>query len=211
MSKTSNTRTQVIKDNIYPRSLSDMLVALLMAGIPIYALINSFYHQSLIYLSYFLWFAIAMTLFQVILRYGLNPGYRLLILGAIWMSIAGRVYFYENIPFFDKTLHLLTPFLVACIAYDLTIAKKIRKPLITSFFITALLLFLFEIFEYLLDYYSFFEFNTRGVYVQNQVQIMSPVLDTIYDLFFGITSALAGVLLHQKNKQIVKTSKKLLL
>ncbi len=179
----------------YPqnRSLAGFYSKVLWAGIPVYAVSKSIHYNSLTYLSYFLWFLIAALLFQIIDRSRLNPGYKSFVILVIWLSICGRIFFYENMPYYDKILHFITPSLITSITYDFCIQAGVNKRALTSLFIVTGLLVAFEAFEYLLDFYGFFEFNTRGVYDGLGTMLMSPAHDTIADLFIGMLAAITAV------------------
>jgi hypothetical protein len=171
---------------------------MLWAGIPAYAILKTMYFQSVIYLSYFLWFAVAGILFQLIEKKRLNQRYNFFIILAIWLSICGRMFLYENILYYDKILHFFTPFLVACITYDFYVQTAVTKKTLASFIIVSGLLVSFEFFEYLLDFYNFFQFSTRGVYSGFGTMLMSPTQDTIFDLFIGFLAAVSAISMKRK-------------
>ena len=185
-----------------PKSLS-LITKLFWLAIPWYALCVSIHQRSLKYLSYLLWFYTAAILFRIIDKYNLNPGYKFFILLAIWLSIAGRVSFYENIIYYDKMLHFLTPYLIACITYDFCLRSG-KGPLCSVCIATGLLIF-FELFEYFLDKFQFFQFNTRGVYGINGQVLMAPMMDTILDLGIGMLATLVAVMWKRKDSHTVRT------
>lgn len=179
----------------------DILISLLFMGIPVYAVFRTVQMSSMSYISYFLWFFVAWALFTIIDKGKLNQEYKLLVLAAIWLSILGRLYLYENFLYYDKILHIITPFITACIAYDflsrtLRIADKFH-----TFLLVAALLFLFEIFEYLLDCFQFFKFNTRGVYDEHGNKLMSPTMDTIIDLMLGLVTAIVALMIRSPQEK----------
>jgi hypothetical protein len=180
------------------------LTKLLWAGIPAYAILKTMYFQSLIYLSYFLWFAIAGILFQLIEKKRLNQKYNLYFILEIWLSICGRMFLYESILYYDKFLHFFTPFLIACITYDFYAQTAVTKKTLTSFIIVSGLLLSFEFFDYILDFYSFFQFNTRGVYSGSGTMLMSPAQDTIFDLFIGLLAAVSAISMKRKTNTQAK-------
>lgn len=174
-------------------------VKILWLGVPLYALSRSIEQNSLKYLSYFLWFYIAAILFRIIDKNSLNSGYKFFILIAIWLSIAGRICFYENIIYYDKILHFLTPYLIACIAYDFSLQYCERKSPLYSLCIVMGLLICFELFELILDKIQFFQFNTRGVYGLYGQELMAPMVDTILDLSLGFLATMTAVILKRKD------------
>ena len=190
-----------------PSSLS-FAVKTLWLGLPLYALTRSIEQHSLKYLSYFLWFYIAAILFRIIDKYNLNHGYKLLILLAIWLSIAGRICFYEKIIYYDKILHFLTPCLIACIAYDFCFQYCERKAPLYSLCIVMGLLICFELFEFILDKFQFFQFYTRGVYGFYGQELMAPMVDTILDLGLGLLATMTAVMLKRKDSQSAYTSRR---
>ena len=180
---------------------STQLVRIMLAGIPAYAFIKVAQTASLVYLSYFLSFVIAWALFVIIDRLQLYQGYKLLILTAIWVSIAGRIYFYTNFEYYDKMVHFFTPALTACIAYDFLCRATNFNRKIHAFVFVVLLLSMFEVFEFLLDYFQFFEFRTQGVYDSDGNELMSPAMDTTIDLIMGIFAASVALLIRSPHNK----------
>lgn len=178
------------------QSFTAILTNILYYGIPVYAIFRTIQQSSITYISYLFSFLIAFILFLIINKKNLNQRYKLLVVTSIWLSIIGRIYLYDNFQFYDKILHFITPFIITCITYDFLSRTSCPSNKLYAFLIVATLLSLFEVFEYILDFCQFFEFNTCGVYDEFGNQLMSPAKDTVIDLILGLFAALTALILR---------------
>jgi uncharacterized membrane protein YjdF len=126
--------------------------------------------------------------------------YELLINIAIWINIFGQYgFYYTNFPYYDKFLHFFTGILITsiiCKYYEKD--QKVDRNII--FFITLGMLAAWEIYEYVL--FAYLNVPAMGV-IQNGIQTMSPLDDTMLDLICGSIGAVLYFMFYSffKNKR----------
>lgn len=98
-------------------------------------------------------------------------------------------------PNYDKIQHFILPMLMCSIGFFM-ISKlhlELKWKLVFTFFTVVALLGVFEIAEYLLDY--FFNLQLQGVFIRDVTGleklnfVMDPLSDTIVDLAYGIAGS----------------------
>jgi hypothetical protein len=179
-----------------------LITKILFFGIGFYSIIRTIYSSSLFFLSYFIWFIIAYFIFDIIDKQKINPIYKLFTVICIWLSIIGRIYFYENFFFYDKILHIVIPFFITLLAYEYF--KKELKPKKWVIFVFAVgITSLFEMFEYLLDLFKFAPFISQGVYDSLGNELMSPFKDTMIDLFLGVAGSFLAIVFKKRDKNVL--------
>lgn len=126
-------------------------------------------------------------------------GHELMINIAIWMNVLGQYgLYYHSVTYYDKLIHLFTGFLIAliiCKYYEKD--SKVDKSMI--FFITLGMLAAWEIYEYIL--FAYLNIPAMGV-IENGVQIMSALDDTMIDLICGSIGAVLYFIFHDLSKKI---------
>lgn len=99
---------------------------------------------------------------------------------------------YSIYPSYDKWLHFIQPILFSSIVFHMTggLNLKLRWRLVFVFFIVGGGIGLFEIGEYILDY--FFNLNLQGVFLKNLQDLegvlsvfQDPLDDTMADMILG--------------------------
>ena len=123
----------------------------------------------------------AIYFFYIIERLGLGEKYKFYAISAIWLNHFGELYFYDSWQYYDKVLHFFIPMLLAHIIF-----VYLRKNKFPNRFVAFLMVMgieaLFEIWEYIP--HTFLGFQMLGV-MSNGIMVMSPITDTIIDLFLG--------------------------
>ncbi len=100
--------------------------------------------------------------------------------------------FYFIYPQYDKIQHFFQPILIAAIVYYMIARLPIENKwkITLTFFTTIAILGLFEIGEYMLDF--FFDLKLQGVYLRDWQGleklnlIVEPIDDTMIDIFLGM-------------------------
>ena len=105
---------------------------------------------------------------------------------------------------FDKVLHLLMPILISIIAYyvlDTKTKLNFKYKLLITFMFMVTLLALWELAEYIVDY--FWDFKMQGVYLRDITGLEKYNLvldkndDTMIDLMLGVAGT--GIFMIGKN------------
>jgi hypothetical protein len=169
-----------------------ILTNVLYFGIVGFTVFRIIYHSSLIYVVHFGWFVLAYIIFYLMDINKIDSRYKIFVVFAIWASLIGRIYFYNNFFYYDKFLHVLTPFLITFIVYDYFL-KNLEPKKGVVFFVVLGMLCSFEIFEYLVDTFGILNFKMQGVYDDFGNVLMEPLKDTMIDLMLGAIASITAL------------------
>ncbi|MBS3140920.1 hypothetical protein J4405_02130 [Candidatus Woesearchaeota archaeon] len=122
--------------------------------------------------------------------------------------------FYYLYPNYDKILHFIQPIFYASIVYHMVkrLDLEYKWKIIFVLFIVIGSLALFEIGEYLLDY--FFDLKLQGVFLRNLQglgkfdMVIEKLDDTMWDLSIGFIGTLSYVVYNLFNKANLNERKK---
>ena len=171
-----------------------VITKILFFGIAIFAIARIIYFSSIVYATHFLWFILAYIVFLIMERGKVNENYKFFVVFAIWLSLIGRIYFYENFFYYDKILHIITPLFITLLAYDY-FSKNLKPDKMAIFFFVLGLLAFFEIGEYIADTVGILNFKMQGVFDSLGNELMSPIKDTMIDLILGAFTSLVALTL----------------
>jgi len=164
---------------------------LLIAGV--------FYYLRNIHFAFIFFGAFLAGIFfvWVIKLLGLNERYSLLIIGALWLDLLGEAGgFYRNWVYYDKILHFIDPIFIAMAVKDYLKKYKIKYESFVVISVIMGFLAFFEIFEYFIE--AFFGFPMLGVLNSNSKVIISPIVDTMWDLILGLLGTLTYLFISWK-------------
>jgi hypothetical protein len=177
-----------------------------------------------IYWRSFLWFIlifVSITIFRSIKNLSLNSN--LIINLVILSNILGELFLelFYTVPYYDKFLHVLTPFFLFFVIYNLFKPhfKDSFNLLINTLIFILFLSFLWEFLEVGFDYY--FDAPLIGVFIREPLEnlsayqmkvVLDPLTDTLYDLLAsalgGLTAYFLVTLKQIKNSKKTKLSSK---
>ena len=129
----------------------------------------------------------------------------------ILSAIFGELYLelYYNWEYYDKILHFLNPILILFISYDFLkrfFPKDKKERIKYAIYVTIGLVLLWEVAEIVFDY--FFDSALVGVFVKgamedpllsDRIEILSPWLDTLYDIILDFVGIVFGYFLIKKS------------
>lgn len=129
----------------------------------------------------------------------------------ILTAIFGELYLelYYNFEYYDKILHFLNPVFLVFVFYDLLkiyFPKDRKLQIRYAIYLAIALVLVWEIFEIAFDY--FFDSALVGVFAKGnisdpnlsgRIEIMSPWLDTLYDILLDFAGIIVGYILIKKS------------
>jgi hypothetical protein len=118
---------------------------------------------------------------------------------ALWLNLLGEIIvYYSGLFLYDKILHITLGYLLSIIIYNYFLENsKLKKD--ATFFAVMGLLAVWEIWEFSLD--TFLGFQSQGV-IRNNIFIMSPIDDTMYDLIWGAIGSLIYLFIKKERADL---------
>lgn len=138
----------------------------------------------------------------------LSPWTNFFVSITIFANILGELFLelFYSISLYDKILHFTIPFMMVFIIYDVfsPYFKKPQERLFYAVVVTAGLCILWEIAEIIFDY--FFDAPMVGVFIKNplpenianSIEIMSPLVDTIYDVMLDAAGIFLAYVMQRR-------------
>ncbi len=122
------------------------------------------------------------------LRYKMHHYFITMIIAFVTLMLSPLYYIYPN---YDKIQHFIIPILMSIITYHMVnkLNLELKWKITYTFFITAGILGLFEITEFILD--RLFDLKLQGVYIRDLAGfekfnlLQEPLSDTMNDLIIG--------------------------
>jgi len=93
--------------------------------------------------------------------------------------------------YMDKVLHFTGGVILALIIFHISKKLKIQKKAFFTFIVCLMIILIYEIIEYLMGYFSITQMQGVFVYLNGEYKmILSPLRDTLADIFLGIFGGL---------------------
>lgn len=139
------------------------------------------------------------------LRYKMHHYLIVILIALVTLMLSPLYYLYPN---YDKIQHFIIPILMSIITYHMVdkLNLELKWKITYTFFITAGILGLFEITEFILD--RLFDLKLQGVYIRDLAGfekfnlLQEPLSDTMNDLILGyLGSGLYAIILFFKKRK----------
>ncbi|MDO8563753.1 MAG: hypothetical protein Q7R87_01980 [Nanoarchaeota archaeon] len=139
------------------------------------------------------------------LRYKMHHYLIVIIIALVTLMLSPLYYLYPN---YDKIQHFIIPILMSIITYHMVdkLNLELKWKITYTFFITAGILGLFEITEFILD--RLFDLKLQGVYIRDLAGfekfnlLQEPLSDTMNDLILGyIGSIIYAITIFIRNRK----------
>jgi len=177
------------------RKIEKILLVMILIG----AVFSISMKDYINFLSYLVILSFSLFFLNIINKLGLSKNYRVIVLIMMWLHIFGRYVSLYNTTYYDKVLHLISPFLITMIVYDYFKRFKLEYPKTTVFLLVLGMLCSFEIYEFLLS--SLVGIQMQGVFDNSGAEIMSPIVDTMIDLILGAMASMSFLFLKKETKK----------